>query len=73
MSTHDEKAWPAAAPFWWHGDEADDPAAYPLHAVVFDLDALSDLDLHGHRVVYNAAFASLGLDLQWSVGRYQQL
>src|SRR6478735_4440711 len=73
MSTHEEKAWPAAGQFWWHGDEPDDPAAYPLHAVVFDLDALSDMDLEGHRVVYNAAFASLGLDLQWSVGRYQRL
>ncbi len=41
--------------------------------MVFDLDALSDLDLDGHRVVYNAAFASLGLVLQWSVGRYQLL
>lgn len=73
MSTREGKAWPATGQFWWHGDEPDDPAAYPLHAVVFDLDALSDLDLDGHRVVYNAAFASLGLDLQWSVGRYQRL
>lgn len=73
MSTHEEKAWPTAGQFWWNGDEPDDPAAYPLHAVVFDLDALSDLDLDGHRVVYNAAFAALGLDLEWSVGRYQRL
>lgn len=73
MSTPQEKARPAAGTFWWLGDEPDDPAAYPLRAVVFDLDALSDLDQDGHRVVYNAAFAALGLSLQWSVGRYQQL
>lgn len=73
MPLHEEKAWPVAGQFWWYGDEPDGPAGYPLRAVVFDLDALSDLDLDGHRVVYNAAFASLGLDLQWSVGRYQQL
>ncbi|MGW9181651.1 hypothetical protein ACWGPE_18960, partial [Agromyces sp. NPDC055658] len=41
--------------------------------MVFDLDALSDLDLEGHRVVFNAAFAAHGLPIQWSVGRYQQL
>ncbi|MCF6385800.1 HAD hydrolase-like protein [Mycobacterium sp. MBM] len=73
MSLHEEKTWPSAGQFWWYGDEPDGPAAYPLRAVVFDLDALSDLDLDGHRVVYNAAFAALGLDLQWSVGRYQRL
>ncbi|OJZ66195.1 HAD hydrolase-like protein [Mycolicibacterium diernhoferi] len=41
--------------------------------MIFDLDALADLDLDGHRVVYNAAFAALGLSLHWSVERYQQL
>lgn len=73
VSTPQEKAWPAAGQFWWLGDEPEDPRAYPLRAVVFDLDALSDLDVDGHRVVYNAAFEALGMSFQWSVGRYQQL
>jgi beta-phosphoglucomutase-like phosphatase (HAD superfamily) len=41
--------------------------------VIFDLDALSDLDVDGHRVVFNAAFAAHGLSLEWGVGRYRQL
>lgn len=41
--------------------------------MIFDLDALSDLDLDGHRVVFNAAFAAHGLGIQWSVARYRQL
>ncbi|GAA2568642.1 HAD hydrolase-like protein [Mycolicibacterium diernhoferi] len=73
MSIHEEKTRPTVGQFWWLGDEPDDPAACPLRAVIFDLDALADLDLDGHRVVYNAAFAALGLSLHWSVERYQQL
>ncbi|PEG54649.1 haloacid dehalogenase [Mycolicibacterium diernhoferi] len=73
VSIHEEKTRPTVGQFWWLGDEPDDPAACPLRAVIFDLDALADLDLDGHRVVYNAAFAALGLSLHWSVERYQQL
>ena len=46
---------------------------YPLRAVIFDLDALTDIECDGHRVAFNAAFAAHGLDFQWSVGRYRQL
>ncbi len=73
VTTPQVKASPAVVPFRWLGDELEDPRAYPLRAVVFDLDALSDLDVDGHRVVYNAAFEALGLSFRWSVGRYQQL
>lgn len=66
-----EKSWRAGR-FWWDCPQTEAPA-HPLRAVVFDLDALSDLDLEGHRVVFNAAFAAHGLPIQWSVGRYQQL
>ena len=41
--------------------------------MVFDLDALTDIECDGHRVAYNAAFAAHGLDCQWSVQRYRQL
>jgi beta-phosphoglucomutase-like phosphatase (HAD superfamily) len=45
----------------------------PLRAVIFDLDALADIECDGHRVVFNAAFAAHGLDFQWNVGRYRNL
>ena len=45
----------------------------PLRAVIFDLDALTDIECDGHREAYNAAFAAHGLDFQWSVTRYRQL
>lgn len=41
--------------------------------MILDLDALSDVDVDGHRVVFNAAFAAHGLPIQWGVARYQQL
>ena len=49
------------------------PTCYPLRALVFDLDALADVECDGHRVAYNAAFAAHGLDFEWSVARYRQL
>jgi beta-phosphoglucomutase-like phosphatase (HAD superfamily) len=44
-----------------------------LRALVFDLDALTDLDVDAHRVVFNAAFAAHGLPIEWSPARYRQL
>ncbi len=41
--------------------------------MIFDLDALVDIECDGHRLAYNAAFAAHGLDVTWSVGRYRQL
>jgi hypothetical protein len=44
-----------------------------LRALVFDLDALADVECEGHRVAYNAAFAAHGMSFEWSVARYRQL
>lgn len=41
--------------------------------MIFDLDALADIECDGHRVAFNAAFAAHGLDFEWSVTRYRQL
>jgi HAD superfamily hydrolase (TIGR01509 family) len=41
--------------------------------VLFDLDALADIECDGHRVVFNAAFAAHGLDIEWTVSRYRKL
>nr|WP_232423300.1 HAD hydrolase-like protein [Mycobacterium sp. 155] len=67
-----QKIWRAGR-FWWDCPEPADAGAFPLRAVIFDLDALSDLDIDGHRVVFNAAFAAHGLSLEWGVERYRQL
>jgi HAD superfamily hydrolase (TIGR01509 family) len=68
-----EKTWRAGR-FWWDSDSSS-PAGIgsPLRAVIFDLDALTDIECDGHRVAYNAAFAAHGLDFEWSVARYRQL
>ncbi|MCG5431834.1 haloacid dehalogenase [Mycobacterium sp. MYCO198283] len=44
-----------------------------LRALVFDLDAVADIECDGHRLVFNAAFAAHGLDVAWDVRRYRQL
>lgn len=44
-----------------------------LAAVLFDLDALTDVECSGHRLAFNAAFAAHGLDVRWSPTRYRQL
>lgn len=41
--------------------------------MIFDLDALADLEVAGHRTAFNAAFAEVGLDIEWSPARYRQL
>ncbi len=72
VSPVQEKAWRAGR-FWWDCTQSADPGAHPLRALILDLDAMSDLDLDGHRVVFNAAFAAHGLELTWSPARYRQL
>ncbi|MDT5019050.1 MAG: hypothetical protein QOD39_5210 [Mycobacterium sp.] len=71
MPTTQEKSWRAGR-FWW---DSASPGAVgsPLRAVIFDLDALTDIECDGHRVAYNTAFAAHGLDFEWSVARYRQL
>jgi len=72
MPTTQEKSWRAGR-FWWDANATTQSVVYPLRAVIFDLDALTDIECDGHRVAYNAAFAAHGLDIQWTVGRYRQL
>ena len=75
MQPSQQKAWRAGR-FWWDWPAPGDADAAPLtklRAVVFDLDALADVESAGHRRAFNAAFAALGLDVEWSVPRYRQL
>jgi HAD superfamily hydrolase (TIGR01509 family) len=72
MPTTQEKTWRAGR-FWWDATAPTQSVVYPLRAVIFDLDALTDIECDGHRVAFNAAFAAHGLDFQWSIGRYRQL
>lgn len=45
-----------------------------LEALIFDVDGtLADTERDGHRPAFNAAFAELGLDWDWSVDRYGEL
>jgi HAD superfamily hydrolase (TIGR01509 family) len=71
MPTTHETTWRAGR-FWWDSASPAGPGC-PLRAVIFDLDALTDIECDGHREAYNAAFAAHGLDFQWSVTRYRQL
>ncbi|MGY4653458.1 HAD hydrolase-like protein [Mycobacterium sp. URHB0021] len=72
MRTTQESTWRAGR-FWWDATTAMNSHVYPLRAVIFDLDALADIECEGHRVAFNAAFAAHGLDVQWSVSRYRKL
>jgi HAD superfamily hydrolase (TIGR01509 family) len=72
VPTTQDKTWRAGR-FWWDASTPRHADVYPLRAVIFDLDALTDIECDGHRVAFNAAFAAHGLDFQWSVGRYRQL
>ena len=75
MQPTQQRAWRAGR-FWWDWSTPADIEAQPiktLGAVIFDLDALADIEGAGHRPAYNAAFAALGLDITWTVARYRQL
>lgn len=78
MQPTQQKTWRAGR-FWWDWPSStsqSNAAAKPLNtlrAVIFDLDALADIENAGHRPAFNAAFTALGLDIQWSVPRYRQL
>jgi HAD superfamily hydrolase (TIGR01509 family) len=71
MPTTQEKTWRAGR-FWWDS-AAPAGRGCPLRAMIFDLDALTDIECDGHRMAYNAAFAAHGLDFEWSMARYRQL
>jgi beta-phosphoglucomutase-like phosphatase (HAD superfamily) len=45
-----------------------------LEAIIFDVDGtLADTERDGHRLAFNAAFADVGLDWDWSVALYGDL
>ncbi len=66
------KTWRAGR-FWWDCNSPAGADVNSLRAVVFDLDALADVECDGHRVAYNAAFKEHGLNFEWSVSRYRKL
>ncbi len=72
MSSVPERAWRAGR-FWWDSSLPSQLAPHPLRAVIFDLDALADIECGGHRLAFNAAFDAHGLNLTWSVPRYRKL
>ncbi|MEU0495328.1 HAD family hydrolase [Mycobacterium sp. NPDC006124] len=67
-----ERAWRAGR-FWWDASRPGDVGAHPVRAVIFDLDALADVECGGHRLAFNAAFTAHGLGLTWSPARYRRL
>ncbi|TFV58071.1 haloacid dehalogenase [Mycobacterium sp. PS03-16] len=72
MPTTREKTW-CAGRFWWDCSASAEANARTVRALVFDLDALTDLDIDAHRVVFNAAFAAHGIPIEWSAARYRKL
>ncbi|GFG52016.1 haloacid dehalogenase [Mycolicibacterium agri] len=72
MPVTQQKTWRAGR-FWWDCSSPAGTGLSTLRALIFDLDALADVECEGHRLAYNAAFAAHGLSFQWSVTRYRQL
>lgn len=72
VQTTRERTW-CAGRFWWDGARPVDADVTPLRALIFDLEALTDLDDDVHRVVFNAAFAAHGVPIEWSQARYRRL
>jgi beta-phosphoglucomutase-like phosphatase (HAD superfamily) len=72
VPTTQQKTWRAGR-FWWDCHAPVGADVNSLRALVFDLDALADVECDGHRVAYNAAFKEHGLNFEWSVARYRKL
>ncbi|MDY6995643.1 MAG: HAD hydrolase-like protein [Actinomycetota bacterium] len=72
MQPTPQRAWRAGR-FWWDWPQPGETRVHPLRALIFDLDALADIENDGHRPAFNAAFAELNLGFDWSEARYRQL
>lgn len=72
MTATDERTWRAGR-FWWDTSHPGEVGAHRLQALIFDLDALADVECGGHRLAFNAAFAAHGLNLHWTAARYRKL
>lgn len=72
MPSTEQRTWRAGR-FWWDGASPGEADGAPLRALLFDLDALADIECGGHRVVFNAAFAAHEMPFTWTVSRYRQL
>jgi beta-phosphoglucomutase-like phosphatase (HAD superfamily) len=72
MASTPEKAWRAGR-FWWDSAHPGEAGTHSLRAMIFDLDALTDVECDGHRLAFNAAFTAHRLPLQWSAARYRKM
>lgn len=72
MSSVEQRTWRAGR-FWWDSARTSEAADGRLQAMIFDLDALTDVETGGHRLAFNAAFEVHGLGLHWSPLRYRKL
>ncbi len=72
MPTTQQKTWRAGR-FWWDCASPVGAGVDSLRALIFDIDAIADVECDGHRLAYNAAFAAHGLNFEWSLTRYRQL
>ena len=72
MQPKEQRSWRAGR-FWWDRPEPSDVTVQPLRAMIFDLDAIADVECRGHLPAFNAAFAELGVEIEWTVARYRQL
>lgn len=70
--TQQQKAWRAGR-FWWDRPQPSDVTVQPLRGMIFDLDAIADVECAGHLPAFNAAFTALGLDIEWTTTRYREL
>jgi beta-phosphoglucomutase-like phosphatase (HAD superfamily) len=59
--------------FWWDRTPAVEAGVESLGAVIFDIDAMADIERDGQRAAFNAAFAAHAMDISWSVEDYAGL
>ncbi|MCH9666909.1 MAG: HAD hydrolase-like protein [Actinomycetia bacterium] len=73
MQPTEQRAWRAGR-FWWDRPQPSEATVRPpLRALIFDLDAIADIECSAHLPAFNAAFAANGVEIEWTVARYRQL